>query len=73
MVRDVPSSGVDIGGYASRTEYDIDDTDKFKLYLMDGEMWFAEIENGEVWFLYRLEKTDIPLSDIVGRTGPYIS
>lgn len=68
-----PSSGVDIGGYASRTEYDIDDTDKFKLYLMDGEMWFAEIENGEVWFLYRLEKTDIPLSDIVGRTGPYIS
>ncbi len=67
-----PSSGVDICGYASRTEYDVDDADKFKLYLMDGELWFAEIENGEVWFLCRLEKADIPLSDIVGRMGPYI-
>ena len=68
-----PSAGVDIGGYASRSEYDIDDTGSFRLYFMDGTLWFAEINNDEIWYLCRLEKTNFSISDVVARTGPVVS
>jgi hypothetical protein len=68
-----PSAGVDIGGYASRAEYDIDGTSSFRLYSMDSSLWFAEINNGEIWYLCKLEKTNLPISNVVARTGPVVS
>jgi beta-lactamase regulating signal transducer with metallopeptidase domain len=60
----------DIGGYASRMEYDTGGA--FRLYQMDGEIWLAELNGDTLRTLYTLKKTDISVSDIVGRTGPSI-
>jgi len=61
---------VDIGGYASRLEYDTGGV--YRLYLMDGEVWLAEL-NGDVFqSLLKLQRTDISTSGIVSRKEPDI-
>ncbi|GEM_PF-987361 len=64
------TEAVDISGYQSRIEYDIGDD--YRLYQMDAEVWLGHFSGDILLRLYRLQETDLSLSDIAGRTGPSI-
>lgn len=65
-----PDEGVDIGGYASRTIYDIGGV--YKLFLMDGRVWLGETKGSRLLYLYKLEKTDISDLEVTGSEVPSI-
>lgn len=48
----------DINAYQTRLQYDLDridgQPDFYRLYIMDGEMWFAHFLNDAVWTLYQI-------------------
>ncbi len=56
---------VDISSYSVRKQYEA--SDKYRIYQMDGEVWLATVNKGNLWSLYRLKETAKP--DIAGGSG----